>query len=287
MSKIKIHFLACSGNVNGELLDLLARQTPKCSGEWGNIKGVHDPKDADFFIAWGVPPNKMLAPHRTIFLEIEPPHRSNYFCKEHPVRERVLYSKRMQNFPAHWFLDKTYDELSNITVPPKTKKMSCILSKKLIEYGRILRVKFAAEFCRRHSDDMDMYGTASSLPDFAGIEVGKVSHSLFKDSALTDYKYHMNMENGQSLNYFSEKFTDGLLMWCTPVYWGCPNIAEMFPENSFIPFDVTDLNETGRIADLVNSDFYEKNIDALKEARHLLLNRYNVWPTLDRMFKKL
>jgi hypothetical protein len=101
-----------------------------------------------------------------------------------------------------------------------------------------------------------------------------------KFEKLKDYRYCLAFDNGQYDNYFGTQFTDAVLSWTVPVYWGAPNISEFFPEGSYISFDASDLNETHRIMDILENDDYEKRLPALREARNLILNKYNIWPTI-------
>ena len=90
----------------------------------------------------------------------------------------------------------------------------------------------------------------------------------------------MAFDNGQYNNYFGTQFTDAILSWTVPIYWGSPNIAEFFPEGSYISFDASNPDEVHRIVSTLKRDDYEKRIPALKEARQLILNKYNIWPTV-------
>ena len=45
------------------------------------------------------------------------------------------------------------------------------------------------------------------------------------------YNYHIAIENYRSRHYFSEKIINPLLCGTIPVYLGCVNIEQYFPEN--------------------------------------------------------
>lgn len=282
MRTIKIFFLTC-GIDGKELTELLSRQTPGCKGRWGRLQVVDNPRKADYHIVWGTGPAKMYDPKRTIFMEIEPPHRSSYMCEEHNIAMRIKYSDGSSTFPSHWFLNKTYDELKGMAPPKKDKRMSCILSYKTKERGRKLRVRFAQHMCTYYPDEIDLYGSISQLPQFEKICLGGLGHSLFKDKGLLDYRYHLTMENGQSHNYFSEKLVDPLLMWCLPIYWGPPNIKELFPDGSYVWFNVKDVDEADRIVKVIHSGLHQESLQAISDARDLILDKYNFWPTLHRV----
>jgi Glycosyltransferase family 10 (fucosyltransferase) C-term len=55
---------------------------------------------------------------------------------------------------------------------------------------------------------------------------------------MQDYRYAICIENSRDKNYFSEKIADAWLSWTKPVYYGCPNLAELVPKKSFIGIDI-------------------------------------------------
>jgi hypothetical protein len=42
------------------------------------------------------------------------------------------------------------------------------------------------------------------------------------------------MENSVGETYVTEKITHGMLSGIIPVYWGCPNVSEIFNEERFV-----------------------------------------------------
>jgi len=82
------------------------------------------------------------------------------------------------------------------------------------------------------------------------------SHELFKD-----YKFSICIENCSINEYFSEKIIDCLIHNTVPIYWGCKNIENYFP-NQTIPLTKnlsTDLSLLHNICK--NPNKYLKNID--------------------------
>jgi hypothetical protein len=68
-----------------------------------------------------------------------------------------------------------------------------------------------------------------------------------------------------------------------PFYCGCPNAAEYFPPESFIPLDIDDVaGSARRIRQAIADDEYSKRLPAILEARHLVLERYNLFAVLAR-----
>ena len=83
----------------------------------------------------------------------------------------------------------------------------------------------------------------------------------------------------------SEKLADPYLSGAVPIYYGCTNIDEYFPKDSYIAIDINNREEA---YDTINSRIidpkdYESRLDALREAQRLVLNEYNLLAILDQM----
>jgi hypothetical protein len=55
----------------------------------------------------------------------------------------------------------------------------------------------------------------------------------FRDQ-ISIYKFIVSMENSIGETYITEKITHGMLSGIIPVYWGCPNISDIFNEERFV-----------------------------------------------------
>ena len=55
-----------------------------------------------------------------------------------------------------------------------------------------------------------------------------------KYDGLINYKYSLCVENCLALKIIFRKFTDSILCWTIPIYYGCTNISEYFPKHHFI-----------------------------------------------------
>jgi len=123
---------------------------------------------------------------------------------------------------------------------------------------------------------------------WGGITLGKENKGAFKTKlppkdkkeGLLPYKYSLGIENGSLPYYFTEKIADPLLCWSMPIYWGCKNIHKFLPEGSYVNIDVDDPHVVDKIIEIIKSDLREQNIDKIKEARELILERYNIWETV-------
>ena len=104
-----------------------------------------------------------------------------------------------------------------------------------------------------------------------------------KYDALIDYKYTICIENCSKKNYFTEKITDAFLCWTIPIYFGCPNISDYFPIDSFYIINPNDNNCLENIINIINKPITDKQLNALEESRNLVLNKYNIWNTIENI----
>jgi len=104
-----------------------------------------------------------------------------------------------------------------------------------------------------------------------------------KADALDAYRYHVAVENHLGPHHWTEKLADPFLGLCLPFYAGCPNVAEYFPPESYIPID---LDEPEAAAELIQGaiagDEYRRRLPAIRKARELVLFEYNLFAVLAR-----
>jgi len=174
--------------------------------------------------------------------------------------------------PSHhlcvWHVKKSYDFLSELEGIQKTKLISTITSTANLTDLHKQRVDFI-QYIRDSSEfSLDWFGKGIREIDD-------------KWDGLSSYKYSIAIENSSYSGYFTEKIIDCFLSFTIPVYFGCPDILRFFPENSLILIDPSDKKQSlDIIRDAINSDFYERNFDALLEARSRVLRQVGFFPSL-------
>lgn len=96
-----------------------------------------------------------------------------------------------------------------------------------------------------------------------------------KADALDPFKYHVAIENFYGPHHWTEKLADPFLGACMPVYHGCPNAENYFPEDSMLRIDINDLDGSAEtIRRAIADKLYEKNLPAILESRRLVLEKY-------------
>ena len=108
-----------------------------------------------------------------------------------------------------------------------------------------------------------------------------------KTAALAPYRYSFALENHIEQHHWTEKLSDAFLGLTLPFYAGCPNAADYFPEESFIPVDMKNPDGAVEIVRKAIADGeYEKRLPAILEARRRVLYEHNLIAVLSREIEK-
>ena len=213
-------------------------------------------------------------PSRTILLTYEPSSIKFYgydyvrqFAHVLTSHEAACLSHRNRHDvpPVGLWYYGSYSDVQSLSVPPvKTHDVSVFYSGKTMNHSlHDLRHRFITGMMNRFGSDLSVYGRG-----YQPVEK--------KKTALDPYRYHIAMENHQGPHHWTEKLSDCFLGYCMPVYAGCTNIADYFPENSYIQVDPRCIDSAyDRITQAIGEGYYEKNISAIIEARQRVLNRYS------------
>lgn len=260
---INILFTCNWGYSSSELLDLYKRQTPNNSGIWGKIKGVTDINSCDIIINMGNTVDQFYDKH-LIQMRREPDVIQPFIPSINPSHHLMDYSDNKKYMASIWqFISMNFDELVKYEYHEKIKVMSGITSDK--HYHR----NIFFEKLNKLNVGVDIFGKKY-----------KDIHPELKEKGLKNYKMSISIENSSQMNYFSEKINDCYLYWSLPIYWGCPNISDFFPEKSY---RLLDINNPESISQIINEPISEDETKALKEARNLVIYKYNIWSTIENI----
>ncbi len=168
-----------------------------------------------------------------------------------------------------------YQQLSKKLDSNKTKLVSVVTSDKKFTQGHKDRIQFVKRLKRYLGNAIDVFGRG-----ICGFED--------KWEILKDYKYHIVIENSSYEDYWTEKLADSYLAECFPFYYGCRNVQDYFPENSYRLIDIYDVEKSIEvIGNGIKSDLYEKEFSGVMKAKELVLNSHNIFPMLANIFDKM
>ena len=276
----------------------LLRQTPNNDGVWGNYKFyINEPIDeCDYWVIYskGEKNNNKtkVSKENLVLLTGEPETIYHYapsfikrFGKILTSRKDIKHSNITHIQPAQpWWVGRkmfddrsirfvsNYNELSN-QVKHKKKLISVITSLKSFTQGHKDRINFVKKLKVHFGDKIDVFGKGiNSFED--------------KWDTLKDYKYHIVLENSSFDDYWTEKLADCYLAECFPFYHGCKNINKYFDKKSYRTIDIDDFEKTIKIIENgLNENLYNKNIENIRKAKNLILNKYNIFPMLIEQLK--
>jgi hypothetical protein len=111
-------------------------------------------------------------------------------------------------------------------------------------------------------------------------------HIEDKWDGLAPYAYSLAIENYSGPDYWTEKLADCFLSWTIPIYYGCTNLEDYFPADSFIRIDIESPNlGVEQIKRIAANDDWDARLNALEEARNLYLHRYQFFPYVAELIR--
>ena len=276
------------------------RQFPDENPAWGDCRFTFDPADRhyDWLVAYDeLPPQgEQLAcpPENTLLVTGEPSTIKVYGRYYLSQFGHVLTSQEpwvidhpgtIRSQPALlWYyglpLDdaeapaRSFNEMAS-KMPTKSQDFSTVCSNKQMKNTlHNLRYNFTQEV-KAAIPEMDVFGHG-------------VRPMSDKAEALDPYRYHLAIENRIYPHHWTEKLSDTFLAGALPFYAGCPNATDYFASESFIPLDLTKPDESiDTIKQAIATDQYTQRLDAIQEARQLVLNKYNLFAVLAKEIKRL
>ena len=261
----------------------LMRQTPGRQGIWDHIQFTVDPvEECDFVVMLNNNMkcgNIVRCPKENIWALMQEPYIkgfTDWMAERHESFFHVYTHHIPSNHPRYivsqpalpWHVNKSFDQLSQMDIPAKSKVISWIVGNAMDIPGHIKRRSFLQFIKNNAFIDIDLFGRAVRVIED-------------KWDGLAPYKYSLAIENSQSPNYWTEKLADCFLSWTIPFYFGCPNLETYFPEESFIRIDIDKPQMAmDRIKSAITNNEWEKRLPALKAARDQVLNQYQLFPHL-------
>lgn len=266
------------------------QQSPASTCKWGDFEFTFEPvKECDLLISLN-PPNKEIKvkcpPGNKWLFTLESPidqykwhiDSFEYFDKvftywDDSVAGNILHEQTA----LPWHIGRSYDQLMALTREPglliKKDAVSWVTSNATHKEGHKLRMGFK-DYLIEQGFSFDLFGRGFNPIDD-------------KFDGIYPYKYSLAIENYPCNDYWTEKIADCFLSWTVPIYWGCKNILSYFPEKSIILIDPSDPQAALKtIQHAIDSGYYHQNLDALAEARDLVLNKYQLFPHVSGLIKK-
>lgn len=212
---------------------------------------------------------------QTIFVTAEPPTikiYSSVFTKQfgyvlttHATRYLPHRNHRIGRGCLHWIAGYPREEVLAMPDYPKSKLFSTVCSAKQHTHTLHQSRYRLTEFISKKMPEMDWFGWG----------VKKLEK---KYDALNDYRYHLAVENYIAPYHWSDKISDPILGLCLTFYAGDPLLGEVLPPESFVPIPLDDHESAWNIIqETIRNNEYEKRLSAIREARRLIVTKYNMF----------
>lgn len=278
------------------------RQLRNADSTWGQTRYCFDMEqhpDADWLVVFSAWPQMdfltSIPRERRIFVAGEPesfhvyqPNFLNQFgtilttqskCRHaHAIHSQVginwFAGVRFQPGPERFKAMLDFADFEG-PLPTKTKLCSVVCSDQTVTKGHRERLAFVNQLKSAFGDQIDYFGRGSRpMPD--------------KDEALADYKFHIALENSRHKDYWTEKLADPILRGCFPIYSGCTNVLDYFPEQALVQIDTSrPAQSIAVIKRVLQQALRQENTAALDMARNRILQEYNIFAVLEKMYSSM
>ena len=278
-------FIGNWGESSGDMLRRYSNQTPGDSGIWEDIQGTNNPMEADYCVIMDGVDDEILSRldwSKVIYFQREPDTVKPHYLG-HNFPQDIFFKGTYEHFynVPTWWINLSFDELVNLPYPTKTKKISTVTSGRTGMDIRYKRLDFLQKFIEQYKD-IDVYGRGTG--DIAGeCWKGELNYNgNCKFRGHIEYEYSIVLENVLYPNSWTEKPCDSILSWAFPIYSGASNYGDYFPLESFYQLD-TVYSNISDIVEFISEPPSKIQVEALKEARNLLLYKWNIWPAIKRI----
>lgn len=267
------------------ILKRYKQYTPNGTGEWLGLKAIANPEKADYLVVMDGMPNdsssKLLEHPKKIFFQREPPEIKPI---THEPDDCIFFGSYQNHYHvATWLVKLPFSELLKLEPPKRSKgPLSAVISGKTKTDGQRQRLD-ALRAIQKQYPSINIYGRGLEGMGLDFSYKGSLEGVLGKFNGLFGYDYSLAFENSSHRNYFTEKIIDCFLCWSKPVYWGCTNISDFFPEESY---DYVDLNSETNIDAVLDCLTRPVDLDAISETRKKVLEEYSLWPSILKIIQK-
>ncbi len=164
-------------------------------------------------------------------------------------------------------------DLRSMPVPAdKASRISVICSTKRRLPGQRARLRLLDHLTQAFPGQIDVFGRGfRQISD--------------KADAIASYRYHLVLENNYCPHFWTEKLADAYLGYSLPIYCGCRNVTDYFPESSMVRIPDVEDHEgaVAIIGDLLKRDPWPERLTDIRAARIELLERQNIFSIVARL----
>lgn len=145
------------------------------------------------------------------------------------------------------------------------------------------RLNFLDRFIEKYGNEIEVYGWGTENKTHLAFKGPLDYNKRCNYKAFDGYKYSFLCENSSEKGHFTPRIIDAMLNWCVPIYWGATNIYDFFPEKALYIIDIYK-DSIDKLYEISQQPITNENVEALKEARNLIIYEYNIW---EKIYKEI
>jgi len=158
---------------------------------------------------------------------------------------------------------RNHEFFASLESVDKVHDLSVICSSKGFTPEHRARLRFVEHLKNHFGERMHWFGNGvNPIPE--------------KWTGLAPYRFSIVLENHQAPHVLTEKILDAYLCLTVPIYWGDPGIGKLFPKDSYVGVDLTDIHRSiDAIESALADNTYERASRALLVAKETVLGDLN------------
>lgn len=170
--------------------------------------------------------------------------------------------------------DWCYESAMKYNTAEKTKNISSIVTTLNQDIGGTCLYPKRYSLLKSITDDLnfiDYYGWHGDKEN--------IKSEPRKILATLPYRFQLSIENEHQNNWVTEKFYDPIICNTIPIYYGCKNIKEIYPEDGYILLESLDIDYVRDVLNNVNKnseEIYLEKLPGLIEIKKRYFEEYNL-----------
>jgi hypothetical protein len=288
---------------------IFKNMTPDNSGIWKDINIVNDPSKADYYVIFEDLYSNFKHPldfSKTILFQVEPNYvrreksklrgqgKANhlqFIYERDDIKFLKKYTYENNQHPVIWVSSISFNDMVNMKYNKRDKNLSCLMANtgSLPEHN--IRLNFLKRYAEKYPDSIEIYGykMPTEYPYKGELkEENNISNNRSHRSSVKvyrDYNYSFVAEGYAEKGQACNKLYDCILNYCMPIYYGDPRVYEYLPKDALYTIDL-EKDSIERFYEIANRKIMQKNIDAMTEARKIILNKLNVLEVIYQTIKE-
>jgi hypothetical protein len=184
-----------------------------------------------------------------------------------------VHFDQAKRIPKQWSNFTEIENQEGIFSAPRPVSCSFIISPKKLCQSHRLRIRLM-KYLQEQMPELSVHGFSEPFGD--------------KREILTKSQTSIIIENNNEKHGFTEKIQDCFLGGSHPFYWGCENLEQYFPTQSFTRIPLHDPERClSIIQEKIRQEIWVESLSARQYARQLVLRKYNIFLALGEISREL